>query len=563
MARTTAYSGGNRQHAFSQVPSVSIKRSTFDRSSNYKTTFNSGRLVPFFVEEILPGDTLKLSTNIFARLATPITVLMDNIWLEFFFFFVPNRLVWDKWAFFMGEEEAPGDAELPPKYGIPQLRFQSGDAPFLSNADYLGLPPDIDPLDVSALPFRCINLIWNEWFRDENLQTRLVQRKDGGVLDGSGNVIRVDSPGDFPNLRRGKRHDYFTSCLPWPQKGPTVLLPIGSTAPVVPETQGAVPRFHQRYNPGTGSFYSERNFNLGFENQPLSSNDFPWTTDITNNTTTEGPANQPGSLRWTDPALVADLTSASAATINELRQAFQVQRLLERDARGGTRLTELIRSHFGVVSPDARLQRPEYLGGGSVPVQINPVPQTTPGGAGDTPLAYLSAFGTAAGQGGGFSQSFTEHGHVIGFVAARADLNYQQGVQRFWNRKSRFDFYWPALQAIGEQAVLQKEIFFLGDAQEDEKVFGYQERWAEYRYRPNMITGLFRSAAPQSLDIWHLAQEFTEAPTLSAEFIEDNPPIDRVVAVPSEPEFLMDAFFRIKHTRPMPVYSVPGMIDHF
>ena len=542
-----------RQHSLAQVPKAAIARSTFDRSSNLKTTFDSGKLIPVFCEEILPGDTMNLKTSLFARIATPITALMDNLYLDFFFFFVPNRLVWDKWAFFMGEEEVPGDAQLAPKYGVPWVpvtNAQNGTV-----YDYLGMPTRIaGSYQANALPLRGMNLIWNEWFRDENLQTRKLVRKDGGVLPGP---TPVDLQTDFDLYPRGKRHDYFTSALPWPIKGPAVLLPLGSVAPVVAVTPGtSFPTFTLSEPAGTdpvAPFTANANGTAGTI-QPTN-----WIPNVN-----YGPIVANPTLRWSATGLQANLAGATASTINELRQAFQIQRLLERDARGGTRLTELIKSHFGVVSPDQRLQRPEYLGGGSVPISINPVPQTTATGTtgGTTPQGNLAAFGTAAGQGGGFTQSFTEHGFVIGFCCARADLTYQYGLNKMWSRSTRFDYYWPALQAIGEQAILNKEIFLQATAA-DLLPFGYQERWAEYRYRPNMLTGKMRSNDPQSLDIWHLAQEFAALPTLSATFIADTPPMDRVVAVPTEPEFILDAFFNLKHTRPMPVYSVPGMIDHF
>jgi Capsid protein (F protein) len=547
MARTNAYSGSNAEHKFNQVPSAEMARSTFNRSSNYKTTFDSGNLIPIYLDEILPGDSVSLQNHIFARMATPIYPLMDNLFLDFFWFFVPNRLVWDKWQFFLGEEETPGDAQLAPKYKIPQVLFNTGTVA-KSLADYFGLPVTVgtESLTVNALPFRGYNLIWSEFFRDENLQSRPVITKSGGLVSGG----FTDTEAHFPLRARGKRKDYATSCLPWPQKGPTVLLPLGSTAPVTitPTTAGTTtgPTFIR----GTGSNITGT----------LSGT-------ITTNAVTHTIGGTPAGtvpLRWASPELTgtANLAGATSATINELRQSFQIQRLLERDARGGTRLTELIKSHFGVTSPDARLQRPEYLGGGSIPISVNPVPQTSETTA-TSPQGNLSSFATASGQGGGFTHSFTEHGFLFGFVSVRADLNYQNSLHKMWTRSTRFDHYWPVLQSIGEQAVLNQEVNWRGIAA-DTAAWGYQERWAELRYKPNLITGQFRSQDPLSLDSWHLAQDYSVSmPALNDAFIQDKPPIDRVVAVPSEPEFLLDAYFRVKHTRCLPVFSVPGMIDHF
>ncbi|WNK13621.1 MAG: major capsid protein [Microvirus sp.] len=545
MAKTNAYSGGNKQHSFAMVPSAEQSRSSFDRSSNYKTTLSSGKLVPIFCEEILPGDTVTLNPSMFCRMATPIFPVMDNMYLDSQFFFVPNRLVWDKWAYFLGEEEVPGDSELAPKYAIPQIDAPPTGFAELSTADYLGLPTKVPGISVSALPFRCINIIFNEWYRDENLVPRVPQIKVGGIIDqGTGNVPVVDFDAMYLLNGRGKRHDYFTSGLPWPQKGPSVLLPLSGSAPVV-GTGAGIPTFKNQTG-GAIAF---------LQTSGTSQPNLGWPTSSGGDV-----------IHWESPSLAADLTQSSGATINELRQSFAIQRLLERDARGGTRLTEIINAHFGVKSPDARLQRPEYLGGGSINISVNPVPQTSGTAADtgytDTPQGNLSAFAVGIGSGGGFTQSFTEHGHIIGFVSIRADLSYQQGINRAWSRKTRFDFYWPALQNIGEMAILNKEIYAQGNAT-DAQVFAYQERWAEYRYKPSLITGQFRSNAALTLDSWHLAQDFQALPTLSKAFITDTPPIARVVAVPSEPEFLLDVYFKMKHARVLPVFSVPGLIDHF
>lgn len=536
------------RHKFSAIPSVQVPRSVFDRRHQYKTTLDSGYLVPFYVDEVLPGDTFTCDSTLFARMTTPIAPIMDNVYMETFYFSVPLRLVWENFQRFMGERIDPNDPNETTEFLIPQISSGENGFELGTLSDYFGLPVNVPNLSVSSLWHRAYNLIYNEWFRDENLQSPVPVPKDDGP----------DTLEDYKLLRRGKRHDYFTSALPWPQKGDPVGIGLTGAAPV-----------------------------FGIDNEPmLLSGDYPIGSSVpaltgylsaagsdSNRLTSLGVytrdvSDPPASYALNvipkgdkSSGLYADLSEVTSVTVNSLRLAFQLQRLLEKDARGGTRYTEILRSQFGVISPDARLQRPEYLGGNHSRIHFNPVQQTSSTDS-TSPQGNLTAFALGSSSGRGFSKSFVEHSLIIGLVSIRADLTYQRGINRMFSRRTRMDFYWPTLAHLGEQAILNKEIYAQGNSIDDD-VFGYQERWAEYRYKPSLITGKMRSGIPGSLDIWHLSQDFGSLPVLNSDFIEEKPPIERILAIQDEPQFLLDVDINLRCARPMPVYSVPGLIDHF
>lgn len=556
-----------RGHRFSDAPAMYMKRTKFDRSHVYKTTFNSGKLIPVFVDEVLPGDTTRMSVNYFARLATPIKPIMDNIYLDWFFFFVPNRLVWEHWQNFCFEREDPDDDT---DYVIPTVSAtgNSDNAYIGSLWDYFGLPVNTSGnlSGISALPFRGVYLIWNEWFRDENLQKSVkIQKGDTNEVLNSARSseqpswVFTSGTSIVPGLAcppRGKRHDYFTSALPWTQKGPGVSIGLAGTAPIALNSDAeAVPNTVSQYfnQAGVTSLKTPgQGVNSAFSSTPSTAG------TVLNLQTPISVSAQKGIA----DNFYANLDASSIFTINSLRTAFQMQKFYERLARGGSRYTEVLRSFFGVVSPDARLQRPEFLGSFTKMVNVNPIAQTS--ATDDTsPQGNLSAYGVTAAKFHGFTKSFVEHGYIFGFVCARADLTYQQGINKMWLRSTVYDFYWPTFAHLGEQAIELREIYAQG-SEADTTVFGYQERYAEYRYKPSQITGKFRSSVINgTLDKWHLSQFFKSAPTLNEEFIVENPPIERIIAVSSEPEFLLDIGFRYTTVRPMPMFGTPGLVDHF
>lgn len=532
---------GNRksQHSFAQIPNVTMARSTFDRSFALKDTFDFDYLIPIYVDEIIPGDTHNVTVRSFSRLATQIVPIMDNMYMDFFFFFVPNRLVWENWERFNGAQDDPGDST---DFTVPILTLGAAftvDSIF----DKFGLPTEVANVPVkNTLPLRAYLKIYNDWFRDQNMQNSLTIPIDDGP----------DAQADFALQKRGRRHDYFWSCLPWPQKGDAVSLPLGTEAPVL-----GIGTVNANYSANVIPFYETGSLT------PRVYADIKQIDGSTADTTWAVEENTDPALAGT-PYIRADLTQATAATINQLRLAIMTQSLLELDARGGTRYVEILRAHFGVTSPDFRLQRAEFLGGGEIKINSHPVAQTAPT-SGSDPQGQLAAFATAASTDGdniGFTKSFVEHGYVIGLVCARADMTYQQGLNRMWSKTTRFDFFWPKLQQLGEQAVLNQEIYTQGSSA-DTDVFGYQERYAEYRYKPSEIHGKFRSTYATSLDVWHLAEEFGTLPALNSTFIVQNTPVDRCIAVPTEPHLLFDAWFKVKSARPMLTYSVPATLGRF
>ena len=542
----------NSEYNFAQNPQVGVSRSRFQRNSDNKTTFNTGDLIPIYLDEVLPGDTHQIDVACVMRMATPIFPVMDNAYCDFYFFFVPNRLLWEHCKEFMCENK---QTAWTPKteYSVPQVTAPTGGWAEGTLADYLGLPTKVEGISVSALPGRAYGLIYNEWFRNQNVtQPTLVEVTDAtttGKNDGSAtndSAITLAKP-----LKAAKVFDYYTGALPEPQKGEPITIPLTGNAPVLPyqsdlKTLEPASIYFRAYNaPGGTSTYTQGGFTT-IDGKKVYEIDGPDDKNVNN---------------IIQQYLLADLSQVTAATINQLRQAFQIQKLLEKDARGGTRYREVLREHFGVISPDSRMQIPEYLGGYRLPINVSQVIQTS-STDGTSPLGNTAALSVTTMNKPMFTKSFTEHGLIMGLAVVRTDQTYQQGIERMWSRKGRYDYYWPVLANIGEQAILNKEIYAQGNTA-DEEAFGYQEAWADYRYKPSKVTGLFRSNATQSLDAWHYAQDYDALPTLSTAWMEQaDTEMKRTLAVQNQPDFIADFYFMNKTTRCMPVYSIPGLIDH-
>jgi hypothetical protein len=545
----------NSEYNFAQNPQVGVSRSRFQRNSDNKTTFNTGDLIPIYLDEVLPGDTHQIDVACVMRMATPIFPVMDNAYCDFYFFFVPNRLLWEHWKEFMGENK---ETAWTPKteYSVPQVTAPAGGWEEGTLADYLGLPTKVEGISVSALPGRAYGLIYNEWFRNQNVtQPTLVEVTDAtttGKNDGSGtndSAITLAKP-----LKAAKVFDYYTGALPEPQKGEPITIPLGGNAPIYGFKDIALT---QKIEANPSSLNRIWTSKPGGDGKSLIYED--------SGATNKGQIGLYEFDQWGNyngsGILGADLSNVTATTINQLRQAFQIQKLLEKDARGGTRYREVLREHFGVISPDSRMQIPEYLGGYRLPINVSQVIQTS--SSDDTsPLGNTAALSVTTMNKPMFTKSFTEHGFIMGLAVVRTDQTYQQGIERMWSRKGRYDYYWPVLANIGEQAILNKEIYAQGNTK-DEEAFGYQEAWADYRYKPSKVTGLFRSNAAQSLDAWHYAQDYDALPTLSTAWMEQtDTEMKRTLAVQSQPDFIADFYFMNKTTRCMPVYSIPGLIDH-
>lgn len=559
----------NTEMHFSNVPGIGLSRSKFDRSFDHKTTFNCGSLIPVYIDTtIMPGDTVKMRMSEVIRMMTPIAPVMDNAYLDTYFFFVPKRLLWDHFKRFMGENDTAPWTQTT-EYTEPQISAPVNGWSKGTLADYFGYPTNVGGWKASALPFRAYCMIWNEWFRDENLKNPVYITTGDSDTTGKDYDAQTYDPvtdtecGAKP-LKVAKLHDYFTSALPGAQKGPAVSIPLGDTAPVM------FSKATQDYT--TGTYTDDQNLigkdaNFATANQAAAP--LPYT--VINGTTTVLKS-------WGQIGLEADLSAAVGATVNQLRQAFAIQKFYERQARSGSRYIEVVKGHFDVTNPDFRVQRPEYLGGKRIPINMNQVIQTDASGKQSyydtttsswktddkTPQGNAAAYSVTSDTNEDlFTKSFTEHGILMGLVCVRTDHSYQQGLNRQFSMKKFTDYYWPEFANLGEMAILNKEIYMSGTASDDEAAFGYQEAWANYRYFPNIITGEMRSNYAQSLDIWHYGDDYSQLPALGSDWIDEpETNMARTLAVQNHDQLFGDFYFGAIYTRPMPLYSVPGLIDH-
>lgn len=523
----------NVESHFGNIPTKEIRRSKFKRPCSHKTTANTGRIIPIYRDEMLPGDTCKMKMSTLMRMTTPIDPVMDNMWADIYFFFVPRRLVWEHWKEFMGENNTDAWTQKT-EYTIPQTEAPDEGWAKGTIANYIGARMNTSNISIDSCYIRSYVKVYNDWFRNENVSEPAAMSMGDSTTSGSnGDSYVTDLEKGGMCAKAVKYADYFTRALPEPQKGDPVYLPLGQNAPVILDNENGT------YNGDTARFSQQSANNASL---------YAWDEET-----------QTSTLITDDTGynLMADLRGTLGGTIGELREAYAIQKLLETNARSGSRYIELIRAHFGITSPDARQQRSEYLGGKRIPVNMTEIVQQSESGT--TPMGDTAGKSLTIDTDDMFTYSSTEHGIILGLMVLRTEHTYQQGIDRILSRKNRYDFYWPALSNISEQPIYEKEIFAQGTADDDD-VFGYQEPWAEYRYANNRITGELNSDYTTPLDSWHYGDDYSQAPTLSDEWIkETDVNVARTLAVENQDQFICDFYFDQTWVRPMPVYSVPGL----